>query len=187
MARLVLASRGIPDLRRLLGDAASEALLVPTAANGLGDPGIADEVEDELRAAGLGVTRLDLDDATPEQVAAAVAAADVVAVSGGDPFHLVAAARRARFGEAVRGTPYVGYSAGAMVAGPTLEPLRLTSPFAPPPGLDLAGLGLTGVLVLPHHGRPGRAAKHAEAIARYGATVELRVLSDGEVLVVESS
>ena len=42
---------------------------------------------------------------------------------------------------------YVGYSAGAMVAAPTLEPLRTTSPFAPPPALDLTGLALADVLV----------------------------------------
>ena len=104
-------------------------MLVPTAANPLGEPGIADEVEQQLTSAGLRVERLDLDGETAAAVRAAVLAADVVAVSGGDPFHLLAAARRARFSEAAAaalaaGAVYVGYSAGAIVAGPTLEPVR---------------------------------------------------------------
>jgi dipeptidase E len=80
----------------------------------------------------------------------------VVAVSGGDPFHLLAVARRTRFGDAVRaaleaGTVYIGYSAGAMLAAPTLEPLAMTSPFTPQPELDLTGLGLVDFLILPPH------------------------------------
>ena len=44
---------------------------------------------------------------------------------------------------------------GAIVAGPTLEPVRLTTPFTPPPELEFAGLGLTDVLVLPHDDHRG--------------------------------
>ena len=156
-------------------------MLVPTASERLGEPGIADEVEWELTNAGLSVTRIDVGDR------AALQSADVIAVSGGDPFHLLHAARAAGFADAVRasGAVYVGYSAGAMVAGPTLEPITLTSPFMPPPGLALAGLGLTDVLVLPHHGRPGRAARHAEAIARFGTRVRLEPLHDGDYVIVD--
>jgi dipeptidase E len=179
---LLLASRGIPDLRARLGGAGPGALLVPTAANPLDDPGIPDEVERELTDAGLVVERFDLDGATVESTRAAVARADVVAVSGGDPFHRLAAARRTAFGDAVRASHplYIGYSAGAMVAGPMLEPLRITSPFTPPPGLDLTGLRLTDVLVLPHANRPGRADRNAEAITTYAAD-RLISLRDGEV------
>lgn len=182
--RLLLASRGIPGLRELLHARGDRAILIPTAANPLADPGIADEVEDELSAAGLSVARVDLDDRAADDVRAA----DVLAVSGGDPFHLLQATRRAGFAAAAReaGAVYVGYSAGAMVAGPTLEPLRLTSPFTPPPGLDLTGLGLADVLVLPHHDRPGRAERHAEAQRVYGDRVKLVPLRDGEVAILDA-
>jgi dipeptidase E len=188
MARLILASRGIPRLRELLQARGDRAILIPTAANPLADPGIAGEVEDELAAAGLSVERLDLDDIGPEEVRAALAPADVLVLSGGDPFHLLQAARRTGFGAAARdllasGAVYVGYSAGAMVAGPTLEPLRLTSPFVPPAGLDLTGLGLADVLVLPHHGRPGRAERHAAAQRAFAGRVTLVPLRDGELVI----
>ncbi len=188
MTRLLLASRGIPGLPHLLEARGRRAVLIPTAANPLADPGIAAEVELELASAGLDVERVDLDAATPDEVHGRVTAADVVAVSGGDPFYLLAAARRTRLGAAARealadGAVYVGYSAGAMVAGPTLEPLRLTSPFSPPADLDLTGMGLTEVLVLPHHDRPGRAERHATAEAAFAGRVRLQALRDGELVI----
>lgn len=184
---LLLASRGIPDLRSHLRARGPRAVLVPTAANPLGDPGIAEEVKRELAGAGLRVERLDLDAVD----VARLSGADVIAVSGGDPFHLLAAARRTGFGAAVaealaRGAAYVGYSAGAIVAGPTLAPLRLTSPLTPPPDLALAGLGLTEVLVLPHDNRHGRAAKNAQAVAAFPA-VRAIPLRDGDFVVVDGS
>jgi dipeptidase E len=191
MARLLLASRGIPGLSGLLAARGPRALLVPTAANPLDAPEIADEVERELAAAGLDVERLDLDEATPLHMRA-VAAADVLAVSGGDPFHLLAAARRTGFEAAARealtaGSVYVGYSAGAIVAGPTLEPLLWTSPFSPPAGLDLTGLCLSELLVLPHHDRPGRAERHAAARAAFAGRVRLEPLRDGELVVQDGA
>jgi dipeptidase E len=191
MPRLLLASRRISGLSSLLGARGRRAVLVPTAANPLAEPEIVDEVERELAAAGLDVERLDLDEATPVQMRA-LAAADVIAVSGGDPFHLLAAARRTGFEDAARdalagGAVYVGYSAGAMVAGPTLEPLLWTSPFSPPAGLDLTGLRLAELLVLPHHDRPGRAERHAAAQAAFAGRVRLEPLRDGELVVQEGA
>jgi dipeptidase E len=188
MPRLLLASRGIPGLRELLHARGPRAVLIPTAANPLADPSIADEVESEAVAAGLSVERVDLDEAAP---LAAVEAADVIVVSGGDPFHLLRAARRSGFDAAARaalaaGAVYVGYSAGAIVAGPSLEPLRCTSPFAPPADLDLTGLGLADVLVLPHHNRPGRAERHARAQRAFGDRVRLVPLRDGEVVIEDT-
>ena len=174
---LILASRGIP---RLAEHVRGRAVLIPTASEPLANPGIADEVERELTAAGLAVTRIGID--------APLEDADVIAVSGGNPYHLLAEAQRTGFGLRVRaalaaGATYVGYSAGAILAGPTLAPITLTSPFPPPPDLDLTGLALTDVLVLPHHNREGRAERHAAAQAVFGDRVPLAPLRDGEYLI----
>ncbi len=187
MARVLLASRGIPDLAVIAGARARRALLVPDAADPLDDQRIPVEVERELSRAGFDVARLALAASTVEQVRSAVMASDVVAVSGGDPFHLLALARQVAFGEAVgsaleAGTVYVGYSAGAMIAGPTLEPLSMTSPFTPPPDLDLTGLALVDVLVLPHDDQPGRHDRHLATQATFANRVWLLTLRDGDVL-----
>lgn len=160
-------------------------MLVPDAADPLDEPEIPAEVEQELSEADLDVTRLALAGSTTQEIRSALDAAHVVAVSGGDPFHLLAVAGRVAFGDAVRaalntGAVYIGYSAGAMIAGPTLRPLSMTSPFMPPPRLDLTGLGLVDVLVLPHDDHPGRHDQHLAAQAAFG-DVRLITLRDGDV------
>jgi dipeptidase E len=185
---MLLASRGIPDLVALAGVGRRQrALLVVDAADPLDDPGIVAEVEDELRRAGLEVVRMRLAASTLDQVRSAVSRAEIIAVSGGDPFHLLSVARQASFGDAVgrglkAGAVYVGYSAGAMVVAPTLEPLAMTSPFTAPAELDLAGLGLVDVLVLPHDDHAGRAERHRAAEAAFGHRLRLIRLRDGDVL-----
>jgi dipeptidase E len=188
MARLLLASRGIPNLAAIAGARGRRALLIPDAADPLGDPRIPAEVGQELQGAGFEVARLVLAASTAQQVRSSVTAADVVAVSGGDPFHVLAVAQRVALGDALgqaleTGTVYIGYSAGAMLAGPTLEPLSMTSPFKPPPGLDLTGLGLVDALVLPHDDHPGRHGRHVDAQATFGERVRLIPLRDGDVFV----
>lgn len=188
MARLLLASRGIPNLADLAAARGTDAVLVPTAANELAEPEIADEVEAELGANGFAVRRLDLDRVQPAEAHALWTGADVIAVCGGDPFQLLAAARRALFGETLRGAlareaVYIGYSAGATLVAPTLEPLVMTSPFSPPDGMDLSGLGLVDVLVLPHDDRPGRRRRHEAAMRAFGSRLALAPLADGDVLV----
>lgn len=85
--------------------------------------------------------------------AAAVRAADAVLVGGGNTFHLlrelqrtsVLAALRAR---AADGTPYVGWSAGSVVAGPTIRTTN-DMPIVEPPG-GLGALGLVGFQLNAH-------------------------------------
>jgi dipeptidase E len=84
-----------------------------------------------------------------------------------------------------RGLPYLGLSAGAMVVAPDLAPLRLTSPFAGGAGDGpLPGLALTDRLVLPHHDRDGRRARH-EAAAVAHPEAHLVPLTDNEALVLD--
>ena len=125
----------IPVLAEHLQARGRHALLVPTAANPLGEPGIADEVEPELTSAGLRVERLDLDGETVVALPAAVWRLTSLRSRVAIPSIRGAArgAARPAFGDAAgaalaAGAVYVGYSAGAIVAGPTLEPVRLDSP-----------------------------------------------------------
>lgn len=128
---------------------------------------------------------VDVEVADPEELKEA----DAIAVSGGDPFRLLDALRRSGAAQVVRrmvraGCPYVGMSAGAVVAAPDIAPISLTSPFPLPSAFDSTGLGLTRTLVLPHHDRPGRARRHAEAARRFGRELDLVPLADDEAAVV---
>jgi dipeptidase E len=182
---LYLASSDCPGLAAWLAAQRLPGPLVVVTAASVALPDGAAIVGPLLNAArtvGGDVRVVDLsDDPVP-----LLAEAGAVVMPGGDPFRLLRALRDSgaagvlarRQGE---GLPIAGQSAGAMVCGPTLAPVRLTSPFAPTPGQDLEGLGLTATLVLPHHDRPGRAARHREAALRHAATADLVPLWDGEV------
>ncbi len=107
--------------------------------------------------------------------AAAVADAAAVAVGGGNTFHLLAHLYRAGLVDAVRaraaaGAPYVGWSAGSVVACPTLRTTN-DMPIVEPP--SFAALGLVGVQVNAHytdHHPPGfQGETRAERLAEFVA------------------
>jgi dipeptidase E len=177
--RVLLASRHLTGL----AGGGRLAAVVPTAAEPLPDRDVVvRDLLDDVRAAGCVPRLVDPDDP------AAFDEAEVVVVGGGDPYHLLRRLRETGCDRRLRaavdaGRLYVGISAGAIVAGPSLLPQTVVSPFPPPPGLDLRGLGLVDVVVLPHRERPGRAERIAAAVARFGAQFDLRPLGDHDVLV----
>jgi dipeptidase E len=165
------------------------ALFVPTAANGLDDrDAIVHSYRSQLEDVGVEVVDWDIEergagDDLPE--------VDAICVSGGDPYRLLDACRASGFDRSVAalvdgGLPYIGASAGAMVAGPSLDPIEDVSPFARPHGFDGAALGLTDRLVLPHDDRPGRRAAHAAAQSRHGARHRLLAITDDETVSIRA-
>jgi dipeptidase E len=190
--RVFLASDGLDALPAFLAPSRVHRIaFVPTAANGLEDrDAFVALFRTRLQNMGLDVIDCDVDALTIEAAEAALDESDALFVGGGDAFHLITRMRARRFDRAIlaaveRGLPYVGLSAGAIVAGPSLAPIVLTSPFAPAVGVSLDGLGIVDRVVLPHHDRPGRAAPHAEAMRRFGGAMHLVPLADDEALVFE--
>jgi dipeptidase E len=181
---ILLASLELPALPGALD--LSRVAFVPTAANGLDDRAeIAAALRDPLVAAGAELADLDLDE-VDELAPDALGDVTCVACSGGDPFHLLGAMRRSGFDRAVARAGgrihYLGMSAGAAVAGPSLAPLVGVSPFTPADGLD--GLRLAHVVPLVHDDRPGRRALHERAHRETGRDHRLLTLTDAEVAVV---
>ena len=148
--RLFLASQGLGALPAFLGDV-RDVLYVPTAAKPMSGRNGNGEI---LVGFGHRVVELDIDGAVD---LSALDAVDAVFVEGGSPFFLLQAMRESGFDSAVTqavrgGLPYVGMSAGAVVAGPDLEPLSTTSNTALGPRLrSTEGLGLVDAVVFPHY------------------------------------
>ena len=105
--------------------------------------------------------------------ARAVAEAEAVFVGGGNTFHLLREMYRLGLIAVIRataggGAPYVGWSAGANVAGPTIRTTN-DMPIVEPPSFD--ALGLVGFQINPHYtdapGHQGetRAQRLAEFVA----------------------
>ena len=187
--RLFLASQGLGALRDFL-DGARDVLYVPTAAKPMADKSFAEGNRNALESLGYRVVELDIE-GIDESKLSVLASVDAVFVEGGSPFFLLQAMRESGFDQAVteavhRGLAYVGMSAGAVVAGPDLEPLAATSNTALGPRLrSTKALGLVDAVVFPHHNSPDRAAQFVEARTRYGSRFELVPLADTEAMIVD--
>lgn len=108
--------------------------------------------------------------------AALVRDAAAVAVGGGNTFHLLAELQRRGLLDAVRarvraGVPYVGWSAGSVVACPTIRTTNDMPIVEPPHGL--AALGLVGFQINAHftdaHPPGFQGETRRERLAEFGA------------------
>ena len=185
--RLFLCSAGLGALPDFLS-AAGDVLYVPTAAKPMPDEGSAEENRQILERFGHRIVELDLDGADD---LSALDDVDAVFVEGGSPFFLLQAMRESGFDRAVTeaargGLPYIGMSAGAVVAGPDLEPLSTTSNTALGPRLvSTEGLGLVESVVFPHFNSPERAEQFVEVRKQFGDRFDLLPLADDQALIVD--
>lgn len=159
--------------------------VISDAGDLIGEPQIAERAREHLRRAGAHVVDVDLDGDVPAQLGRL----DVLVVTGGAPDLLGGRLRRTGADAAIRaavedGLAYAGISAGAMIAGPSLVPSVDAEPEDLPPAQALAGLGLTDVHVLVHHGQRGREGLHRRAMERHGERLRLVPLRDEDALLL---
>ncbi len=133
-------------------------------------------------------------DVSPVDFASTLSAIDAVYVAGGSTFALLEALRVTGndvvLADRVRaGLPYIGLSAGSIIAGPDITPASLMDDPADGPALiDPAGLGLIDRTVIPHADgllAPYPPSLIAETIATHEATHRLLPLRDDQALLVD--
>ncbi|GAB3136044.1 Type 1 glutamine amidotransferase-like domain-containing protein [Tsukamurella serpentis] len=119
---------------------------------------------------------------------------DAVYVAGGHTFVLLDALQSNGTGAALQtavaaGLPYVGLSAGSVVAGPNIEPVSpLDDPADAPEITDYTGLGLVDTVVIPHADGalpPYPPAVIDEVVRTYGERFPLTRVNDDQALLVE--
>jgi dipeptidase E len=160
-----------------------------------------DEVYDphaELRALGLETEELDLRRyfGNPRALETALAGFDLVWVMGGNAFILRRAMKQSGFDDVIVDMldrdeiVYGGFSAGAVMAAPTLRGIELMDdPTEVPPGYDPEvvwdGLGLIDYSIVPHFRSPHPESAAAERAVRHMMSrgMRYRALRDGEVIV----
>lgn len=116
------------------------------------------ESEGSLTRAGAKVEPIDLrqwrDD--PVGLRAQLASKDIILVCGGNGFYLTWILRETGADEIIKdlvssGTVYAGWSAGAVVAGPTLRFFEPMEGLSVVPAMVHDGLALTDLVTLPHY------------------------------------
>lgn len=152
----------------------------------------------ELAALGIAGTDLDLRRffGQKEALSKELLGYDLVWVTGGNAFTLRRAMRQSGFDAVISGMldrdeiVYGGFSAGAVVAGPSLDgfelmddPNELAAGYAHNPVRD--GLDLIDFAIVPHYRSPHPEAAAAERCARHFASQRrpFRALRDGEAIV----
>ncbi|WP_026196350.1 Type 1 glutamine amidotransferase-like domain-containing protein [Corynebacterium lubricantis] len=147
----------------------------------------------QLREMGLELINLPMATTDPKDAARILDEVDGVYVAGGETYDLLWALRSTGNFEVLKekveaGLPYIGTSAGSVLAAPDIDYVRLLDNADIAPELtDYTGLHLTEYAVVPHVGDnpPFTLDKFAEIVRTYGADYKLVLLRDGEVLRIE--
>ena len=167
-----------------------EIVFVPTAANVEEYRDYVDEGMEALQEMGYALKVLDVATVPRDEVAQAIAGCDCLCVSGGNTFFLLQELRRAGLidliAERVRGgMPYIGESAGAIVACPDIGYSQIMDDRAVAPELgDCTGMGLVDWYVLPHNGEFPFVEATAETIGAYGDELDLVPLDNSQAVIV---
>ena len=170
---------------------AKEVLFIPTAANVEEYRDYVDEAKEAFAKMGFTLQILDVSKASEAEAKAKIGAAQVLYVSGGNTFYLLRElkkkglagliAGRVRSGELV----YVGESAGAMIAAPSVE---YASAMDDASGSELVaaqtGLDLVKFYPVPHYGEEPFVQSTAEILKIYGSKLNLTPINNAEAIAV---
>ncbi|MCX5386867.1 Type 1 glutamine amidotransferase-like domain-containing protein [Streptomyces sp. NBC_00083] len=165
---------------------------IPTASNPSRTKEGTENDRAKLRDLGFHVTDVDIATTRQEDLRGALRHADVIFVGGGNTFHLLQEARRSGFDTMLRefiddGTPYIGSSAGSVILGPTIEPIKMMDDPKEAPELDsYDGLGLIDFVPLVHYGNEEFVEEYKTALAElYVAGPRFVLVRDHEFLTVD--
>lgn len=175
MKRLLLASIDFSKLSTLTKKPLGKLRLafIPTAADPYEEKWFLEEDREKLREMGIKFFELDIKNKTKKELLSKLRNVDVVFVAGGNSFYLLEKVRESQFDEVVnelvnRGVIYVGVSAGAVLAGPNIEPVSLLDDPKKAPNLkSYEGLGLVDFVVLPHYGDKKYEKKYQKIMEKF--------------------
>ena len=189
---LLLASYLHPNI----GDYVSgRVLYIDDAASTMRQAPFAQQELNAIRDVADTVVPITIAETSPAAFRNELDAADCIYVAGGESFRLLYGLKFTGADqllvEAVQsGKPYAGSSAGAIIAGPSVEPASvMDDPSVAPQLTDYSGLNLTEFVVVPHaQGTTGPYPIEviSQTVEKYGKHWNLVLLRDGQALHVSS-
>lgn len=147
-----------------------------------------------LQALGHDVVDVSLSSIPSNEIGPMLDSCEAIYVAGGETFDLLSVLRKTGADQEIvrrvcAGMPYIGCSAGSVVAGPDITPISIMDNANIAPDLtDYRGLGLTERIVIPHAdggliGPSDSVIK--KTVAKYGDDYDLTLLEDGEALLID--
>lgn len=169
---------------------------IPDAARSYGDAPFVQVERKGLEKQGLELVNLPLAKTDLATIESTLKSVDAVYVAGGETFDLLHVLRITGADKVIErlvgeGLPYIGCSAGSIVAGPSIETASLMdSPEIAPDLKDYTGLRLTEFAVVPH--AAGSIPQFpitviADTVRKYGERWPLCLLRDGQALCIEGA
>ncbi len=163
---------------------------IPTASNVEDIVFYVAEARQEFKKLGLVVDELDLSTATTAEISAKLRHNDFIYVSGGNTFYLLQELKRTGADQLIvdqvnSGKLYIGESAGAIVASPSVAYAQEMDNREKSPYLnDFTGLGLVNFYTVPHHTNPPFTEAAQKIIDAFSSTLPLIPLSNSDAILI---
>lgn len=195
MKKLLLTSVGIGRLSDLTKKPLSNLRLahIPTAADPYENKWFIDEDRKRLRKLQIPYFEVDIKNKNRNSLEIELGNCDAVFVSGGNSFYLLEKSLESGFDKVIKGLIgkgiiYIGASAGACVAGPSLDPIQaLDDPGKAPNLKNFDAFGLVDFVVLPHFGKEKYLPKYEAILDKYQQKYKLIKLTDNQAIIVENN
>lgn len=161
---------------------------VPTAGETYADPVFVNDDRVRLRLLGYDVEDVDISRGSRRLLAAQIAKCDALFVAGGNTFYLLQQIRAVGIEDDLKaeiraGKLYVGASAGAVVVGPSLDPIRTLDDAGAAPGLaSTDAMSIVDFVVLPHYGKEKYFPRYEAIQKEYGERYKLIPLTDQQAI-----
>lgn len=166
---------------------------IPTAGDLYDEKPWIEEDKKKLIDLGFIVEEMDIKNKTQDQIKQQLSDTDIIFVAGGNTSYLLEKAQQSGFLNIVKdlvlkGTIYIGSSAGSLLAGPNIEVDKIydDGEF----GKELKsyeGLGLVDFVILPHADSPIYASYLEKIFKEYGNTYSLKKLNDNQAFLVKDT
>lgn len=195
MSNILLISSGLEAIKDFVGRPPEtlRMVFIPTAGNPDKDVWWIGKDRDVLTRMGFRYTELDIANTPTEQLTEILDEVDLVYVAGGYTYYLLEQMRNTGFDAVLakfmeRGGLYVGASAGALIAGPDIEPCSsLDDPKYGPSLTSTKGLGLIDIVPMPHYDMSERNSVIDTIIAQYKDTYTVVPITDDEAILSDGT
>lgn len=195
MNKILLISSGLEAIKDFVGRPPEtlRMVFIPTAGNPDKDVWWIDKDRDVLTRMGFLYTELDLASTPTERLTESLNDVDLIYIAGGYTYYLLEQIRNTGFDTVLakfmeRGGLYVGASAGALIAGPDIEPCSsLDDPKYGPSLTSTKGIGLIDIVPMPHYDVSERNSVIDTIIAQYKDAYTVVPITDDEAIVYDGT